>query len=135
MSGFCLAATVGHAGLLRWLAQRLHVRRDVYHFTNKHDSCERTEEQESRVTAGSRPRCGAYGLLTVIQLQVRETTSRGTSGARLQLYSQGDQTRKAIPCSPREQRRADQDLWSRSGLRPGDNLVCKEVQEDSDEET
>jgi len=37
---------------------------------------EGTEEQESRVIAGSRPRCGAYGLLTVVQrlvnLQVRE---------------------------------------------------------------
>src|SRR5262249_17252945 len=82
MRGFCLAATVGHAGLLPWLAQRLHVRRDVYHFT----SCERTEEQESRVTAGSMGH-----------------PVRGSN------YYQGDKTRKAIPCSPREQRRADQD--------------------------
>jgi hypothetical protein len=80
MSGFCLAATVGHAGLLPWLASVY--TSDGMYTTLPISTTVAKEQRNGRAELlfGSRPCCGGIWL---IQLQVRETTPCGISGARL----------------------------------------------------
>ena len=123
MSGFCLAATVGHAGLWPWLAQRL---QSDGMYTTLPISTTVVKEQSNRRAELGRPKSLLPGkLLTDRGSEIGQFAGARDISApdvghpvRGSNYYQGDKTRKVVPFSAREQKRAIQNLSSsRSNLQ------------------